>query len=312
MLAQSRRRIEIHGNELQRLCHQTHVDLLIPHATLQLDQPADSVNPNTATHIGPSPLERFVALGIKATAFTLIELLVVIATISLLAALLLPALTQAKKTARLSQCRNNLRQIGLGLAMYVSENGSYPYQAIWIFNPPSADFWAHAIQPYTSSAWTNALYRCSFERKRFFGAELSIVTPLTWAEPTGSYGYNGGGTGIPTNRNFAIVDHTLGLGPFYTPTTAAWSKLAIRESEIVAPADMVALADTSLHFYFLRPPGFVLKTHDEDGISHPGGFNVNFCDGHVAYLKTMDFLGPNDSSRRRWNNDHEPHPETWP
>jgi len=78
-------------------------------------------------------------------AFTLIELLVVIAIISTLAAMLLPALHNARERARTASCISNLRQIGLALDMYASDHGDrLPHEDANKGQVP----WPLAIQPH--------------------------------------------------------------------------------------------------------------------------------------------------------------------
>lgn len=93
--------------------------------------------------------------------FTLIELLVVIAIIAVLVALLLPAVQQARASARSVQCRNNLKQIGLALHNYAEEHGVLPPSStshvedgVWDDRPwrNHLHSWASLILPHLDQA----------------------------------------------------------------------------------------------------------------------------------------------------------------
>jgi prepilin-type N-terminal cleavage/methylation domain-containing protein/prepilin-type processing-associated H-X9-DG protein len=104
----------------------------------------------------------------KQSAFTLIELLVVIAIIAILAAMLLPALSSAKKKAWTTSCNSNLRQVGLSLRMFADDNSElYPESGSYIkwgqddpVSPPKGSgirSWMEQMVTYVGN--TN-LYRC--------------------------------------------------------------------------------------------------------------------------------------------------------
>jgi len=95
--------------------------------------------------------------SVRRSAFTLIELLVVIAIIAILIALLLPAVQQAREAARRTQCKNNLKQLGLAMHNYHDVAGQFPPG--WVRVLPdgasrarSAYGWTIALMPYIDAA----------------------------------------------------------------------------------------------------------------------------------------------------------------
>ncbi len=89
--------------------------------------------------------------------FTLVELLVVIAIIGILVSLLLPAVNAAREAARQTQCKNNLKQLGMGARTHMTTHGYYPsggWGYKWVGDPnrgygiEQPGGWAYSTLPY--------------------------------------------------------------------------------------------------------------------------------------------------------------------
>src|SRR5438477_8504347 len=118
----------------------------------------------------------------RGSAFTLIELLVVIAIIAILAALLLPALTNAKNKANRISCTNNLRQLGLAVAMYADNNNDRLPPTL--FNPEkdpsSGPFESYFL--FYGTAGRPADVKNPYNLAYLYTSKL-ITTPRTFYDP---------------------------------------------------------------------------------------------------------------------------------
>ena len=111
-----------------------------------MTNPKDSVplrNSNTAFAFRPLPHARRSSRG-----FTLIELLVVVAIIALLISILLPSLTRARDAARMAVCLSNLKQLGLGFALYAEDHRGVLPVLFYQHAPLLRTAWYRTISPY--------------------------------------------------------------------------------------------------------------------------------------------------------------------
>lgn len=173
-------------------------------------------------------------------AFTLIELLVVIAIIAILIALLLPAVQQAREAARRTQCRNNLKQIGLALHNYLDAYTVFPpsYCAVPGVTTTVGGQWSMLarVLPYVEQANLQSLVNWNLA----YNAQLNVATTripsyLCPSEPNDVMRINPS-TGVPRDYPASYVAN-FGTWKIYDPTNGTGSDGAFFPNSKMRAAD---------------------------------------------------------------------------
>lgn len=220
---------------------------------------------------------------LRLTAFTLIELLVSIAVIAILAAILLPALSQSRRSAWRVTCASNLRQLGMATEMYWDDHGEncfrYRSSSItnygeiywfgWIGPGPEEqrpfDLSLGALYPYINDSHVRICPALNYALAQFKLKADGIVY---------SYGYN-------LYLSAALTRPPLSATKIRHPTGTALFADAAQVNDFQAPASP---SNPMLEEWYYVDTN---SSYPNGHFRHNREANVVFCDGHVGLEKPV-------------------------
>ncbi len=231
-------------------------------------------------------------------AFTLIELLVVIAIIAILAAILFPVFARARENARRASCMSNLKQIGLGMMMYVQDyDEHYAPSVIGTYNDTSTYI--------TGAACTGlpcAKYNVSdgFHTSKYM-SWMDVMYPYTKSVQI----FQCPSQDSDTSPSYGYSRYINGWTLTNTPITMA---------AVPRPSETVMFMDdhypyANYAYVFANYGGYkgyglyngVSYVGDTRFAPHMEGANVAFADGHVKWMKQTSDFGKSTQPNCYWD-----------